>query len=574
MPYRDLEPAIREIGHELQAHVRRSRGVRERAEQRLLELVIAAPAARARLFQLVDAFPALRDDEDVADHIEGYLDHEAVPVVVRHAVRLAQHLPGGERASAAVARRGITHMANRFIAGTDADSAGPAFERLWAARMGVIVDLLGEKTITAGDADRYAARLAALVAALTGATGRRSVAIKPTALAPRLHALTADDGLAEASARLAPVLAQAAEAQLPVWFDMEQYEVKDLVLELFRSLADHAGDTGIVIQAYLRDSLGDLAQLMEWSTTGSRPIAVRLVKGAYWDAETVLARARGWPVPVYERKGDTDANFERCTRLLLEHRAGARWTVQPAFASHNVRSVAHAIAVADDLGLPRRDLRVPDALRHGGRSGRCGSLPGTAGRCVRASGRSRPRHVVPGSPAAGELLQRELRPPDRPASRRGAPADRAGGLCPERGGGGMTDLPPYAPEPVRRWHESAVRAAFARAVDKQATDARDLDIPAVVGTQRISSEARLTSVDPGRIERVVATAASADAALADEAVAVAQRARGGLGRPTGRRACRGPRARRIVDARPPGRVGGAHGVRGRQAVARGRRRRL
>lgn len=357
MPYRDLEPAIREIGHELLAHVRRSRGVRERAEQRLLELVIAAPAARARLFQLVDAFPALRDDEDVADHIEGYLDHEAVPVVVRHAVRLAQHLPGGERASAAVARRGITHMANRFIAGTDAASAGPAFERLWAARMGVIVDLLGEKTITAGDADRYAARLAALVAALTGAAGRRSVAIKPTALAPRLHALTADDGLAEASARLAPVLAQAAEAQLPIWFDMEQYEVKDLVLELYRSLADHADGTGIVIQAYLRDSLGDLAQLMEWSTTGSRPIAVRLVKGAYWDAETVLARARGWPVPVYERKGDTDANFERCTRLLLEHRAGARWTVQPAFASHNVRSVAHAIAVADDLGLPRRDLQ-------------------------------------------------------------------------------------------------------------------------------------------------------------------------------------------------------------------------
>ena len=242
MPYRDLEPAIREIGHELQAHVRRSRGVRERAEQRLLELVIAAPAARARLFQLVDAFPALRDDEDVADHIEGYLDHEAVPVVVRHAVRLAQHLPGGERASAAVARRGITYMANRFIAGTDAASAGPAFERLWAARMGVIVDLLGEKTITAGDADRYAARLAALVAALTGAAGRRSVAIKPTALAPRLHALTADDGPGRGQRAVsAPVLAQAAEAQLPVWFDMEQYEVKDLVLELYRSLADHAG---------------------------------------------------------------------------------------------------------------------------------------------------------------------------------------------------------------------------------------------------------------------------------------------------------------------------------------------
>ncbi len=372
MPYRDLEPAIARIGHELHAGVQRAEGLRERAEQRLLEVVIADPAARARLFQLVDAYPALRRREEVVDHISGYLDHESVPRHLRHAVRAARRLPGGDRAAAGAARAGIAHMAGRFIAGTDADDARPVFEQLGHAGLGVIVDLLGEKTVTQADADRYAARVARLVGALTSdpGPGRRAVAIKPTALAPRLRPLTATLGLDEARGRLEPVLHEASAAGLLVWFDMEQYEVKDLTLELFRSMvtgpaaaAATGGTTasppfaGIVIQAYLRDSAADLDELVRWSVQAGRPVAVRLVKGAYWDAETVTARAHGWPVPVYEHKGDTDANYERCTRLLLEHRAGPSPTVAPAFASHNVRSIAHAIAVADDLGLPRTELR-------------------------------------------------------------------------------------------------------------------------------------------------------------------------------------------------------------------------
>jgi ferredoxin-like protein FixX len=159
MPYRDLEPAVAHIGRELQAHVRQRRSRRDRAEQRLLDVVVAEPAARARLFQLVDAFPALRGSEDVSDHIIGYLDDEGVPAPLRLAVRASRRVPGGDRVSAGVARRGITHMASRFIAGTDAAAARPTFERIWAAGMGVIVDLLGEKTITQPDADRYAARV-------------------------------------------------------------------------------------------------------------------------------------------------------------------------------------------------------------------------------------------------------------------------------------------------------------------------------------------------------------------------------------------------------------------------------
>ena len=247
--------------------------------------------------------------------------------------------------------------------------------------LGVIVDLLGEKTITEADADRYAARVAALVEALgtIGGSGRRAVAIKPTALAPRLRPLTAAVGLDEARGRIEPILRQASTTGLLVWFDMEHYEVKDLTLELFRSTVTRvaasstpAPGAGIVIQAYLRDSAADLEELIRWSAQTGRTVAVRLVKGAYWDAETVTARAHGWPVPVYEHKGDTDANYERCTRRLLEQSSGRAPSVHPAFASHNVRSIAHAIAVADDLGLPACQLRFQ--MLHGMEGGLAGAV--------------------------------------------------------------------------------------------------------------------------------------------------------------------------------------------------------
>ncbi len=361
MGYRDLEPAIQHIGADLHERVRRHRRLADRVEQRLLDQLVADPTARAHLFQLVDTYPALHGTDEVYDHMAQYLDDPALPPGIRRLVRLAGRLPGGEQLSATAVRRSIAHMANRFIAGADAASARPAFEALWGRGLGVIVDLLGEKTLTDADADRYVARLGSIAASLAPAgphPGRRSIAIKPTAVAPRFDPLTAEAGLAEARERLRPVLRAAADHGLLVWFDMEHHNVKDLTMALFRSCVEDPEllglRAGLVIQAYLRDSERDLADLLEWASGQADPIAVRLVKGAYWDTETVVARAHGWPVPVFEHKSDTDISYERCTRLLLERRDA----VQPAFASHNIRSLAHAIAVGDSLGIHRRQLEL------------------------------------------------------------------------------------------------------------------------------------------------------------------------------------------------------------------------
>ena len=96
------------------------------------------------------------------------------------------------------------------------------------------------------------------------------------------------------------------------------------------------------------------------------PLVVRLVKGAYWDHEIVEARHHGWPAPVFEDKADCDRNFETLTRRLLD----ARPLVRVAVASHNLRSVSHAIACNRALGAARRELEfqvlrgLGDDLQH------------------------------------------------------------------------------------------------------------------------------------------------------------------------------------------------------------------
>src|SRR5947208_2396297 len=77
--------------------------------------------------------------------------------------------------------------------------------------------------------------------------------------------------------------------------------------------------------------------------------AVRLVKGAYWDFEKIKSRQNGWACPVFLQKPESDLNFELLTRILLENES----TVTAAFGSHNVRSIAHAQALADQLGIDR-----------------------------------------------------------------------------------------------------------------------------------------------------------------------------------------------------------------------------
>ena len=195
----------------------------------------------------------------------------------------------------------------------------------------------------------------------TGVAGRPlprlNLSVKISALTPAVHPADSENSLAALKQRLRPMLRRATEVGAFINFDRERYQLKDRTLALFKSILEEPEfrpqpAIGIALQAYLRDRENDLRDLIAWARTNARPLTVRLVKGASWDYETILARQRDWPVPVWSKKPESDAHYEKLTLLLLENID----VISPAFASLNVRSCAHAIAQAARLGIdPRAD---------------------------------------------------------------------------------------------------------------------------------------------------------------------------------------------------------------------------
>jgi RHH-type proline utilization regulon transcriptional repressor/proline dehydrogenase/delta 1-pyrroline-5-carboxylate dehydrogenase len=269
-------------------------------------------------------------------------------------------------------------MAHRFIVGETPAAAFGVLRHLWERGVASTVDLLGEATVTEAEADRYAGRCADAIEQLahascrwpprpmleadgSGVLPRANVSVKVSALTPLLRPDAPAIGRRDAAQRLRPLLRRATELGAHVHIDMESLDsreaVLDLVLEILSEAEFGSGPSaGLVLQAYLRDSPEQLDQILAWARAAKRtpPLQVRLVKGAYWDHELVQARQQGWQAPVFEVKSDCDRNFEALTRVLLD----ARPAVRVAIASHNLRSVAHAIAFNHLSGGEDRDLEL------------------------------------------------------------------------------------------------------------------------------------------------------------------------------------------------------------------------
>jgi RHH-type proline utilization regulon transcriptional repressor/proline dehydrogenase/delta 1-pyrroline-5-carboxylate dehydrogenase len=185
------------------------------------------------------------------------------------------------------------------------------------------------------------------------------VSVKLTAFYSQFDPLDAEGSRAKVSEHIRTLLRRADELGVAVHFDMEQYRYKALTLAILKDILMEAefrqrDNIGVTLQAYLRDSYNDLKDLVIWAKNRGTPVTVRLVKGAYWDQETITARQNGWPSPVYSQKVSTDANYERMTRLLLENHQ----YLYAAIGSHNVRSQAHAMAIAEELQIPRRNIEL------------------------------------------------------------------------------------------------------------------------------------------------------------------------------------------------------------------------
>ena len=262
-------------------------------------------------------------------------------------------------------------MAGRFIAGTDAESALPQIKSLWNQKMAFSVDLLGEACqrrgggCLSGSLHGSGRTSPAEVAAWPanpvldqdhlGPIPRTNVSIKISSLYARTDPIDLKgslDGLVES---LAPILTSAGRNNVLVNFDMEHEALKDLTLELFmRCCEEYDFTAGLAMQAYLRSGDDDARRIIEWSKRTGKQVTVRLVKGAYWDEETIRAEMEGWPIPVWSRKSDTDACFERMADQFLRQvpRSADEGGVKLAVGSHNLRSIACCLAIAERESLP------------------------------------------------------------------------------------------------------------------------------------------------------------------------------------------------------------------------------
>lgn len=374
-----VESEIRRVGAEIaRAFPSAARHPMRSMDSRAMELASSDAELRAALFRFVDVVPACRSVEDLARHLTALLGEvDETPPPLAAAMRLA-HTKAGRVALGVAAAGGVRHMAHRFIVGEDLPAAQRVLRSLWGRGVASSVDLLGEATVTEEQADVYAARCAEALRSLargsaawpsrpevehdsSGPIPRANVSVKVSALTPVLRPDAPEPGVADAARRLRPLLREAAELGCHVHIDMESLDSREAVLELVLQLLAEpefrAGPSaGLVLQAYLRDSGELLSGILGWAAEHERgaPLTVRLVKGAYWDHELVEARQRGWSAPVYESKAECDRNFEALTRRLL----AARPTVRVAVASHNLRSVAHAIACNRLGGDEDRDLEL------------------------------------------------------------------------------------------------------------------------------------------------------------------------------------------------------------------------
>lgn len=548
-----LEPEIREIGERIFAAMADERPhifSSDWWQGQLLEWAMRDETFKVQLFRFVDVFPTLRDTDQVAAHLQEYFDHPTgeLPAALRWGLKAAGPGHLTTKAAAKAVAHNLRAMAERFIAGRDARAALPTLEKLRKDRMAFTLDVLGEASLSEAEAEAYQARYLELLETLPATTAcwtadplldqapwgilpRVNVSLKITSLYSQIDPLDFAGSKEAVKRRLRPLFRAARERGAFLNLDLEQFRYRDLTYAVFKELLleDEFRDYpafGVVVQAYLRDAEADLRDLVTFARMRGTPVTIRLVKGAYWDYETIAARREHWPVPVFTHKSDTDAQYEHLTRVLVEH-----WQdVRPALGTHNVRSIAHGLTAVRAAGLPDSTLEIQ--MLHGMAEPLKKAVVGLG---VRLREYVPVGEVVPGmaylvrrllentanesflrrtfveGAARAELLAAPLATPDL-----GAPTPVRFEVHP-------TD--PAAPGPfVNTPHADFSREVNRRDMEKAlgtVQTALGAHRPLLIAGREVETDRVIVSVNPARPQEVVGTVACAGLPEADRALAAA-----------------------------------------------------
>ncbi|HLI01971.1 MAG TPA: bifunctional proline dehydrogenase/L-glutamate gamma-semialdehyde dehydrogenase [Acidimicrobiales bacterium] len=552
-----LTPRAVQLASQLLERSRVERTRAQQRQQRRIARLLADPDGLRWVLSLTDEVLRIRDPERAAAHFASLASSVGgAPRFIGPFDRLA--LGAGSRLAPRLPRVVMPLVAARVraeLAGTvlpaEAGPLGRHIARRRDERINLNLNLLGEAVLGDREADR---RLDAVLE-LLGRPDVNYVSVKISSICAQLNVAAFDREVARVSHQLR-LLYDAARASTPPKFvnlDMEEYRDLQLTLAAFQGVLERPPydslDAGIVLQAYIPDSLPALRQLVAWARTrykrGGGAVKVRIVKGANLAMERVTAELAGWEQAPFATKAEVDANFKRMLDVVLDPvNAGA---LRVGVASHNLFEQAWALCLAADRGLSRM---VEAEMLEGMAGSSAAPVRDAAGGLLlyapivrRGDTESAIAYLVrrfdentgPDNflrhqfdlTVGSETWQAELdrflasvaaraeRPvPSRRTQNRSA-EEKA--VTPAGNGG---PVPPFANEPDtditvavnRRWLAGWMQQAAAGAVLPAV-------VPAVVAGRRITSPASGEGVDPSRPEAVAYRWVQADRELVDSAVA-------------------------------------------------------
>lgn len=335
------------------------------------KLTIDQPALRASLFRLVDVLPALDSDEAILSHLDEYLSEPLKRIhPALHWLLGLSLTPPLRTITAKAIRFGVSQMARVFIAGETPSDALASLSNILGNGQTYTVDLLGEFSLSEDDAEVYLARYLEVIEVLSTQSRSYSpqcntssspicISVKLSALYSQTSMLNFEKSVEVLTERLSKITRKVRDARGSLYVDAEDSGNNPIIYETFKRVfgSDEFRTLeypGIVVQAYAHNSHSIVDDLLEFAHSREAPIAIRLVKGAYWDFERVIANQQGWVFPLYSEKSHSDYNYEVLSRLLLDKTHICR----PAFASHNIRSLSHACCYAASNGVARDKFEI------------------------------------------------------------------------------------------------------------------------------------------------------------------------------------------------------------------------
>ncbi len=520
----------------------------------LMEWAMKDEHFKTQLFRFVDVLPTLTSASEISRHLKEYLGDEQLNLSA--GLRLGLKAAGGASwLFGAGLKSQVTGLARQFMLGNDEKEIVTALRQAHEQGSAFTVDILGEAVVSETEADQYAQRYLTLMDLLgkqiarwrhpcasndapNGPVPPLNVSVKISALYSQVHPTDPDTAIERISARLRPILQRAKELGAFINFDMESYALKEVTLRLFREIfaePEFAAEPacGLALQAYLKDCEADLDGIIQWAREQRRRITVRLVKGAYWDYETIIAQQRHWPSPVFAHKAETDATFERVSLTLLENTD----VVDAAFGTHNVRSVACVLAQAERLGIDRREFEfqmlygMADPIKAAVRQLGCRLreycpvgelLPGMAYLVRRLLENTSNEGFLANKFAKGASRDELLKDPSEfvgadvrslaPTSSDSEPA-HVGSYTERR----------FGNEPPTDFNIPAERERMARAISEQRQKLGRRH-PLIINNRPVSTSEWLPSLNPANQNEVVGYAAQASVAEAEAALAAARAA--------------------------------------------------